>query len=113
MFVRYSDFEQNLAKRKFHANYFLFGADPFLIDVAAKGLMRALEDAAQGQVVPVALDLDEVPVDELVNSAQSLSMFAPRQVLVVKGVMKLREHQGKRLAQYFSNPNPCTVVLFI
>jgi DNA polymerase-3 subunit delta len=59
------------------------------------------------------LDLDETSVEELVNSAQSLSMFAPRQLLLVKGVMKLREHQGKRLAQYFSNPNPQTVVIFL
>ncbi len=27
--------------------------------------------------------------------------------------MKLREHQGKRLAQYFSNPNPQTIALFL
>jgi DNA polymerase-3 subunit delta len=40
-------------------------------------------------------------------------MFAPTQLLVVKGVMKLREHQGKRLVQYFSNPNPQTIVLFL
>jgi len=113
MLIRYTDFEASLTKRKFHANYFLFGADPFLIERAAKGLTRALEEASQGQIAPVTLDLDEVSVEEFVNSAQSLSMFAPRQLLVVKGVMKLREHQGKRLAQYFSNPNPQTVALFL
>ena len=61
----------------------------------------------------VTLDLDEISVEEFLNSAQSLSMFAPRQLLVVKGAMKLREHQGKRLAPYFSNPNPQTVALFL
>jgi DNA polymerase-3 subunit delta len=113
MLVRYSDFEAGLTRRKFHANYFLFGADPFLIELAVTGLARALEEASQGQIAPVTLDLDETSVEEFVNSAQSLSMFAPRQLLVVKGVMKLREHQGKRLAQYFSNPNPQTVVIFL
>ena len=106
MLVRYSDFEASLTRQKFHANYLLFGADPFLIELAVRGLTRALEEASQGHIAPVTLDLDETSVEELVNSAQSLSMFAPRQLLVVKGVMKLREHQGKRLAQYFSNPNP-------
>jgi len=113
MLIRYTDFEASLAKRKFHANYFLFGADPCLIELAVKGLTRAVQEANEGQVVPVTLDLDDTSVEEFVNTAQSLSMFAPRQLLVVKGVMKLREHQGKRLVQYFSNPNPQTIALFL
>ena len=113
MLIRYSDFEANLARRKFHANYFLFGADPFLIELAVKGITRALQEAKEGQVAPVTVDLDDTSVEEFVNKAQSLSMFAPTQLLVVKGVMKLREHQGKRLVQYFSNPNPQTIALFL
>jgi DNA polymerase-3 subunit delta len=113
MLIRYTDFEASLTKRKFHANYFLFGADSFLIELAMKALTRALEESSEGQIVLVTLDLDETPVEEFVNTAQSLSMFAPRQLLVVKGAMKLREHQGKRLAPYFSNPNPQTVALFL
>jgi len=113
MLIRYTDFEASLTKRKFHANYFLFGADSFLIELAVKGLTRALEQASAGQIAPVTLDLDETSVEEFINTAQSLSMFARRQLLVVKGAMKLREHQGKRLAPYFSNPNPQTVALFL
>jgi len=113
MLTRYSDFEASLTKRKLHANYFLFGADPFLLELAVNQLTRALEETSQGQIAPVTLDLDETSVEEFLNSAQSLSMFAPRQLLVVKGAMKLREHQGKRLAQYFSNPNPMTLALFL
>ena len=113
MLIRYTDFEASLTKRKFHANYFLFGADSFLIELAVKGLTRALEEGSEGQIAPITLDLDETSVEEFVNTAQSLSMFAPRQLLVVKGAMKLREHQGKRLAPYFSNPNPQTVALFL
>jgi len=111
--IRYTDFEASLTKRKFHANYFLFGADPFLIELALKGLTRAMEEANAGQVATVIQDLDESSVEEFLNTAQSLSMFAPRQLLVVKGAMKLREHQGKRLARYFSDPNPQTVALFL
>jgi DNA polymerase III subunit delta len=113
MLIRYSDFEASLTKRKLQANYFLFGADPFLIELAVKQLTRALEETVEGQIAPKTLDLDETSVAEFLKSAQSLSMFAARQLLVVKGAMKLREHQGKRLAQYFSNPNPMTVALFL
>jgi DNA polymerase III subunit delta len=113
MLTRYTDFEASLTKRKLHANYFLFGADPFLIELARDSLTRALEEASQGQIASITLDLDEISVDEFLNSAQSLSMFAPKQLLVVKGVMKLREHQGKRLAPYLSDPNPQTVAVFL
>jgi len=113
MLIRYTDFEASLTRRKFQANYFLFGADLFLIELAVKQLTRALEETSEGQIAPITLDLDETSVEEFLNSAQNLSMFAPRQLLVVKGAMKLREHQGKRLAQYFSNPNPMTVALFL
>lgn len=113
MLTRYANFEAGLARRKFYPNYFLFGADPFLVELATQGLTRALEEASQGQIVKITLDLDETSVEEFVNSAQSLSMFAPKQLIVVTGVMKLREHQGKRLTQYFANPNPQTVALFL
>jgi DNA polymerase III subunit delta len=113
MLIRYSAFEANLTRRKFHANYFVFGADPCLIELAVKSLARAVQEANEGQVEPVTVDLDDTSVEGFVNTAQSLSMFAPRQLLVVKGVMKLREHQGKRLVQYFSNPNPQTIALFL
>ncbi|MCI0420796.1 MAG: DNA polymerase III subunit delta [Acidobacteria bacterium] len=113
MLIRYSDFEAGLKKRKFHANYFLLGADPFLVELAKKALALALEEASQGELLAVTLDLDDTPVDEFLNSAQGLSMFAPRQLLLVKGVMKLRENQGRRLAQYFADPNPRTVAVFL
>jgi len=113
MLIRYADFEASLTKRKLPANYFLFGADSFLTELAVKQLTRVLEETSEGQIASIILDLDEISVEEFVNSAQSLSMFAPRQLLVVKGAMKLREHQGKRLARYFSNPNPQTLALFL
>jgi len=111
--IRYTDFEASLTKGKFHASYFLFGADSFLTECARNSLVQALQEANQGRILLVPLDLDGVSVDELLNSAQSLPMFAPKQLILVKGVMKLRENQGKRLAQYFSNPNPQTVVVFL
>jgi len=113
MLIRNSDFEAHLAKRKFYPNYFIFGADTFLIERAVKGLLRALEETSQGQIEPIILDLDESSLDGLLNIAQSLPMFAPKQLLVVKSVLKLREHQAKRLIPYFSDPNPQTVGVFL
>jgi DNA polymerase-3 subunit delta len=113
MITRYSDFEASLQKGRFYPTYFFFGSDAFLIEQAWRALARAVEAKNQAQSSLVTLDLDEVSLDELLNSAQSLSMFAPRQLILVKGAMKLRENQGKRLASYFANPNPQTVLIFL
>ena len=113
MIVKYSDFEASLQRKKFHSNYFLFGPDAFLLDQAKQAFLRAVEEESSGQLSQTTLDLDDSSVDELLNAAQSLSMFAPRELIFVKAVMKLRENQGKKLAAYFGNPNPQTIVVFI
>src|SRR5262245_35952369 len=113
MLIRYSDFQAHLAKRRFYPNYFVFGPDTFLIERAIKGLLGALEETSQGRITPITLDLDESSVDDLLNIAQSLPMFAPKQLLVVRSALKLREQQAKRLTPYFSDPNPQTVGVFL
>ncbi len=113
MTTRYSEFQASLAKRKFHSNYFLFSADACLLELAKQTFLRTVETASETQIAETMLDLDETSVDGLLHAAQSLSMFAPRQVIVVRGVMKLRETQGRRLAQYFADPNPQTIVVFL
>lgn len=113
MLTRYSDFEAGLEKKKFATNYFLFGQDAFLVEQARRTLVRAVEAQYEGQVSVVTSDLDELSVDELLNSAQSLSMFAPRQVFLVKSATKLRENQSKKLAAYLADPNPQTMMIFL
>ncbi len=78
MLIRYTDFEASLTKRKFHANYFLVWRrsipDRTRGERHSRGPWRK---RSEGQIAPVTLDLDETSVEEFVNTAQSLSMFAP------------------------------------
>ncbi len=111
--MRFAEFEDKLKQQKFSSCYFLCCGDAYLIDLARDTFIRALEVEWGGQVSVASVDLDETSVDELVNSAQSLSMFAPRQLIVIKSVMKLRESQGRRLADYLSDPNPESILLFL
>jgi DNA polymerase-3 subunit delta len=113
MLTRYADFERSLQKVKLATNYFLFGPDTYLVEQARCAVVRAAEGETQGQLAPATVDLDEVSVDELLNSAQSLSLFAPRQVILVKSVMKLRENHGKKLGVYLADPNPQTLMMFL
>jgi DNA polymerase-3 subunit delta len=111
--TRYADFETSLKGNRFHPNYFLFGSDPGLVEMAQKALIGAIQQASQGQLSVMTVDLDETSVDEVLNSFQHLTLFAPLRVIVVKSVMRLKETQGKRLARYFENPNPQTTVVFV
>jgi DNA polymerase-3 subunit delta len=113
MLTKFSDFESSLQKKRFQPNYFLFGSDSFLLEEARCALARAVEEATGGALASESLDLDEVSLDVLLNRAQSLSMFAPRQMIWVKSVMKLRESQGRKLEAYFANPNPQTIIVFL
>jgi DNA polymerase III subunit delta len=105
------EFERHLEKGRFGSNYFLFGPDLFLIDQSRNALVRALGQY-HGGVLTEMMDLDEVSVDEVLNSARCLSLFGSHQILLVRGAMKLRDSQCKQVAGYLSDTNPTTTLIF-
>jgi DNA polymerase-3 subunit delta len=40
-------------------------------------------------------------------------MFAPHQILLIKGIGKIRENQAAGLIEYFENPSPFTTLVFL
>ena len=112
MLTSFSDFQLGLQRGRLGANYFLFGPDPYLLESARSALVQALERAHGGGALADTLDLDEVSIDEVLNAARSLSLFAPHQIVQVRGVMKLRDTPCKKLADYLSNPNPTATLIF-
>jgi DNA polymerase-3 subunit delta len=106
------DFERELKNGKLQSNYFLFGPDSYLLEVACNALIQALERAHGGGAFGDTLDLDEVSIDDILNSARSLSMFGSHQIVQVRGVMKLRDTSCKKLADYLSKPNPTATLVF-
>jgi DNA polymerase III subunit delta len=111
--MRQSDFEAFLLREKLDPVYFLFSTDAFLLEEARQALAGAVEAKIRSPLSRLTVDLDDVSVDELLNSAQSFSMFSPCQLIFVKGVMKLRENQTKKLASYLASPNPHTFLIFL
>ena len=106
------DFERNLERGRFRLNYFLFGPDLFLLDHGRNALVRALGQHHGGGVLTEMMDLDEVSIDDVLNSARSLSLFGSHQILLIRGVMKLRDSQCKKVADYLSDANPTTTLIF-
>jgi len=107
-----SEFQSFLKKARPLPAYFLFGPDGFVVEQAKTLLIAAIQAGCSTPLQPQTMDLDEMSIDNLVTSAQSLSMFVPLQVFVVKGIMKLRESQGKRLLAYLEKANPQTILIF-
>lgn len=109
----FSEFQFHLRRRKFGLAYFLFGSDVYLQKSAKDILIGALQETWGIDPAYSTVDLDQVPIDNLLNKASSSSLFAPKQIIKVKGVMKLREGEGRKLAAYFEKPNPDTVLVFL
>ena len=64
--------------RGLHKNYFVFGPDSYLVDEARVRLTREICERAKEEFVPVKFDLDDCPVDELLNTRQDFAdVFAP------------------------------------
>jgi len=108
-----AEFQANLKANRFHSQYFLFGPDPYLVQEARTKLLAAIQQRADGEVIQHVTDLDETPPAEFMNTARNLPLFAPRQVITVKGVMKLRENQARKFEEYFKNPSPFTTLIFV
>ena len=111
--MSYSQFQAHLRQGKFSPAYFIFGPDAYLRDAARKALMEALTKAWGGEPPTSSVDLDQTRLDELLASAATPSLFAPRQVMHIRGVMKLRDRQVKELADYLGRPSPATVLVFL
>lgn len=111
--MSFAQFQTHLRQGKFSPAYFIFGPDAYLRDAARKALMEALGKAWGGEPPSSSIDLDQTRLDELLVSALTPSLFAPRQVLHIRGVMKLRDRQIKELADYLARPSPATVLVFL
>ncbi len=110
--MQFSEFKSMLRRDEFYRNYFLFGPDSYLIENAKEQLLNTIKEKGGGDLLQTNMDLEESSVDEVVNMARSLPLFAQKQMIAVKGVMKLREKQGKKLEEYFHNESPFTVMIF-
>ncbi len=109
----FSQFQAQLRGRNFSPAYFLLGPDVYLRDAARDALMEALGKSWGKEPLTSSVDLDQTSLDELLNSALTLSLFAPKQVLQIRGAMKLKEPQVRKLAEYLKNPSPDTILVFL
>lgn len=111
--MTFSEFQSLLQKKNFRPNYFLYGPDGYLISQAQKKLVQALETQSGLEIQRIAIDLDQGSIDDVLNLALNLPMFASRQIVIIRSLDKIKDSHLTRLAGYFKNSSPFTTLIFI
>jgi len=111
--MKFLELKSTLQNAKLDPHYFFHSPDPYLLDQTRQLLIRRIQDDLKEEIHLIKVDLEETPVDSILNVARNLTLFARRQMIQVKGFMKLRENQGKKLEEYLRNPCEPTVLLFL
>lgn len=106
-------FLAHLRRKRFAPAYLLLGADLYLRDFCRHHLIEAAVPAEARGLGVSRVSLKEVALAEVVRQAQTLPMLSPRQVLVVSDVERAEDVELEVLENYFQDPNPATVLLFV
>ena len=93
-------------------NHFVYGPDLYLVEAAKNKLVKTIQERVQAELSLVKFDLDEQTLDELLAIARTLPLFAASQIIQVKGALKLKENQAKRLGEYLESPSSSTFLIF-
>jgi DNA polymerase-3 subunit delta len=100
------------------AGYVLLGDEAFLQEAARRGALDALLSAEMRDFSLHELDLGETTIFDALDLAQTPSLMAPFQVLVLRNVKTLYGRGQKKdefaaLDEYFRRPNPGALLLFV
>lgn len=109
----FSAFKANIRKKQFSTVYLISSPDIFLREAAQNMLCKALEEDWGVSSLNLRVDLDQTPLDDILNSASTSSLFGSKQIILIKGIIKLREGRGNQLKNYLENPNPDSILIFL
>lgn len=107
------DFEKHIKTGEFLPVYFLYGEEPFLVERAGRQLLDATVDPGMKDFNLNIYYGADCKGTEISDTAQTLPMFSPRRVVVVKQADKLPGATQEGLLAYISNPCPETSLIFL
>lgn len=100
--------------------YLLVGEESYLINETMTKLKDALSQS--GEIEVMNFDLDEVPVDYVIDEADTIPFFSEKKLVVAKNASFLKstekgkekiDHDLKRLENWLEHPSDLTVTVFI
>jgi DNA polymerase-3 subunit delta len=107
------ELEKQLTTGAFAPVYFLYGEEPFLAERASRRIMeRAVDPAMKDFNLNIYYGSD-CKGTEILDTAQTLPMFAERRVVLVKRAEGLPATTQEGLLPYLANPCPETCLIFV
>jgi DNA polymerase-3 subunit delta len=107
------DLEKQIKTGSFLPVYFFYGEEPFLVERAGRRIMEQAVDPAMKDFNLNIYYGAECKGTEILDTSQTLPMFAERRVVVVKQADKLPTATQEGLLPYLTNPCPETCLLFL
>ena len=110
----------NIKKGELAPVYLLVGEESYFIDETIQRLKDAL--GPEEEIELSTFDLDEVPVDEVINEADTIPFFSERKLIIAKNASFLKatekgkekiDHDVKRLEEWLAHPSDFSVTVFI
>ncbi len=100
--------------------YLLVGEESYFIDETIKRIKEAM--GPEDELEISTFDLDEVPVDAVMDEADTIPFFSAQKLIIAKNASFLKatekgkekiDHDVKRLETWLSNPSDFSVTVFI
>lgn len=99
--------------QKVSSVYLFQGAEDLLLEQALSDLLDQLIPPSDRALNLDAVYADEIPLGELITRIDTLPFFGPRRVVVVKGADAWKAAEQDRLATYFEQGPPPSVVILV
>lgn len=110
----------NIKKGELAPVYLLVGEESYFIDETVKRLKEAI--GPEEEIEMSTFDLEEVPVDAVIDEADTIPFFTERKLIIAKNTSFLKatekgkekiEHDVQRLEAWLANPSDFSVTVFI
>jgi len=117
--MSYSEFVKDVKDNTLSPLYVFWGHEEYLIENSIKMLKKAVVDEGYEAFNYIVLDASETTVDHVLESAETLPMFAERKVVLVKNTPYFQKTKnglsGKdedKFLHYLKTPSPSSIVIF-
>ena len=105
-------------KAALRPGYVLAGDEIFLLDRCREAVLKDFVPADLKEFCLSDLDLTSTPIFDVLDRAQTPSLMAPFQVIMVRNVRQLYTRGAKKdefaaLDRYFHSPNPQALLIFV
>jgi DNA polymerase-3 subunit delta len=117
--MSYSEFVKDIKDNKLSGLYVFWGHEEYLIENSIKMLKEAVVDEGYEAFNYIVLDASETSVDHVLESAETLPMFAERKVVLVKNAPYFQKTKNglngkdeEKFLHYLESPSPSSIVIF-